>query len=270
MSKTRFFSTTTSIMEYLKKGLRSLFMHPLPFANSFTFLSGYSVVNPWDRCYINLVYAISIRFTVKRIYCFSWPIFRCPILYQNIPWTYFVHGMMTKGIQLRGDQLRQKLRPLVLYYIASPCLAIESSVPLSFLSPSCLAPRAVVVLGWEARQKLRPLVLKNLIMTAGLFIPRYLNTLWTMIARRVPKLSSWASEASRRIWKSRRFRYLRSFDFGSASAQDDKTERQNTPRTSRPRGAALWIQLCRVRRDRERPCRKAAHRMHEWGQNSSL
>ena len=113
----------------------------------------------WDRSYINLVCAISIRFTVKRIYCFSWPIFRCPILHQNIPWTYFVHGMMTKGIQLRGDQLRQKLRPLVLYYIASPCLAIESSVPLSFLSPSCLAPRAVVVLGWEARQKLRPLVL---------------------------------------------------------------------------------------------------------------
>ena len=64
--------------------------------------------------------AISIRFSVKRIYYFSWPIFRCPILYQNIPWTFFVHGMMTKGIQLRWDLLRQKLRPLVLEKAASP------------------------------------------------------------------------------------------------------------------------------------------------------
>ncbi len=45
--------------------------------------------------------AISIRFSVKRIYYFSWPIFRCPVLYIDIPWTFFVHGMMTKGIQLR-------------------------------------------------------------------------------------------------------------------------------------------------------------------------
>ena len=41
----------------------------------------------YQHYYINLVYSISIRFTVKRICCFSWPIFRCPVLYQNIPWT---------------------------------------------------------------------------------------------------------------------------------------------------------------------------------------
>ncbi len=35
------------------------------------------------------------------------------VLCPTIPWTFLVHGMLTIGVQLRRDQMRQKLRSFV-------------------------------------------------------------------------------------------------------------------------------------------------------------